>query len=415
MATAKPRRSSKRASTAARRHARAPAAPTFPHAQLPLDRILEGDTIERLAQLPDQCVDLVFADPPYNLQLRNELWRPNRTKVDAVDDSWDRFAGFPEYDAFTRGWLQQCRRVLKDTGTIWVIGSYHNIYRVGTALMDLGFWILNDIVWVKSNPMPNFRGVRFTNAHETLLWAQKVKGAKSTFHHRAMKALNDELQMRSDWRIPLCSGKERIKIDGQKAHSTQKPEALLYRVLLSSSNPGDVVLDPFFGTGTTGAVAQRLGRHWIGIERDPTYVRVATQRLAKGINRSVPHEALEFATDLVPARVPFGALLEQGVLQPGQELYFGPGRVETALVLANGHLRWKGVEGSIHQVGRAITDAPCNGWDHWFYEDPATKNLQVIDVLREHARRNGEDPNRVRKGSAPRQQGTGATRSRAQD
>ena len=248
---------------------------------LPLDQILAGDCMEALRTLPEKSMDLVFADPPYNLQLEQTLYRPNSTRVDAVDDAWDQFGSFAAYDRFTRDWLTACRRVLKDTGTLWVIGSYHNIHRVGAILQDLDYWILNEIAWIKTNPMPNFRGVRFTNAHETLLWAQKIKGQKYTFNHHAMKALNDDgskeggLQMRSDWILPLCTGRERIKVAGEKAHTTQKPEALLYRVILSSTNPGDVVLDPFFGTGTTGAVAKKLGRHWIGIEREESYVQVA--------------------------------------------------------------------------------------------------------------------------------------------
>ena len=247
--------------------------------KLPLDQILPGDCVETLDSLPEKSIDLIFADPPYNLQLSQDLWRPNLTKVDAVDEAWDQFSSFQEYDLFTRRWLSACRRVLKDTGTIWVIGSYHNIYRVGGMLQDLDFWILNDVVWVKTNPMPNFRGVRFTNAHETLIWAQKDKQARYTFNYQDMKALNDGLQMRSDWLLPLCTGTERVKFNGQKVHPTQKPESLLYRVILSSSNPGDIVLDPFFGTGTTGAVAKKLHRHWIGIERDEEYVRVAAERI----------------------------------------------------------------------------------------------------------------------------------------
>jgi len=247
--------------------------------KLPLDRVLLGDCLEILNSLPEKSIDLIFADPPYNLQLSQELWRPNLTKVDAVGEAWDQFPSSEEYDIFTHHWLSACRRVLKDTGTIWVIGSYHNIYRVGSILQNLGFWILNDIVWVKTNPMPNFRGVRFTNAHETLIWAQKDKRARYTFNYQDMKALNDDLQMRSDWMLPLCTGVERVKLNGQKVHPTQKPESLLYRVILSSSNPGDIVLDPFFGTGTTGAVAKKLYRHWIGIEREAEYVRVAQERI----------------------------------------------------------------------------------------------------------------------------------------
>ncbi|MBU1662680.1 MAG: site-specific DNA-methyltransferase, partial [Chloroflexi bacterium] len=235
---------------------------------LPINQILPGECVEVLNKLPEKSVDLIFADPPYNLQLSQELWRPNMTRVEAVNDEWDQFASFEAYDQFSRAWLTVCRRVLKDTGALWVIGSYHNIYRLGSILQDLGYWILNDVIWVKTNPMPNFRGVRFTNAHETLIWASKFKGAKYTFNHHAMKALNRGKQMRSDWELPLCTGPERIKVNGVKAHSTQKPESLLYRVILSSSNPGDVVLDPFFGSGTTGAVAKKLHRRWIGIERE---------------------------------------------------------------------------------------------------------------------------------------------------
>ncbi|MGE5222249.1 MAG: DNA-methyltransferase, partial [Omnitrophica WOR_2 bacterium] len=246
---------------------------------LPIGQILAGDCIEVLAALPECSVDLIFADPPYNLQLKQELRRPNNTRVDAVDDQWDQFRDFSEYDTFTRHWLSACRRVLKDTGAIWVIGTYHNIYRVGTILQDLEYWILNDIIWLKNNPMPNFRGVRFTNAHETLIWAQKKKDAPYTFNHQSMKALNDDLQMRSDWYLPLCTGKERIKSGGLKAHSTQKPEALLYRVISASTKPGDIILDPFFGTGTTGAVAKKLKRAWIGIEKDPDYIKIAEDRL----------------------------------------------------------------------------------------------------------------------------------------
>lgn len=348
----------------------------------PLNQILPGDCIELLRSLPESSVDLIFADPPYNLQLQNDLYRPNMTKVDAVNDGWDQFNGFADYDAFSREWLSAARRVLKDTGTIWVIGSYHNIYRVGALMQDLGFWILNDIVWIKNNPMPNFRGVRFTNAHETMIWAQKKKGAKYTFNHKSMKALNDDLQMRSDWELPLVTGRQRIKWNGTKAHSTQKPEALLYRVIMAASNPGDVVLDPFFGTGTTGAVAKKLGRHWIGIERDRKYIRVAQKRI----------DAVQAADEVAlhvekrrPARVPFGALLENGLLRPGQSLYFAKNSVR-AKILSNGHLRCGEVTGSIHGVARALMEnAPANGWDLWFYKDEHGKK-KAIDELREKIR-----------------------------
>jgi modification methylase len=308
------------------------------------------------------------------------------TRVDAVDDEWDRFQDFAEYDRFTRAWLQACRRVLKDTGTLWVIGSYHNIYRVGATLMDLGFWIINDVVWTKRNPMPNFRGVRFTNAHETLIWAQKQQGARYTFNYEAMKALNDGLQMRSDWELPLCTGAERIKVNGEKAHATQKPEALLYRVILSSSNPGDVVLDPFFGTGTTGAVAKKLHRHWVGIEREESYVRVARERIDGIAPAPLDDGVFAFRSKRDRPRVPFGALLERGLLHPGQLLYFRNQGDITAVVQANGRLKHGELAGSIHEVGRAILGAPCNGWEHWYYADPHTGARAPIDQLRELVR-----------------------------
>lgn len=351
--------------------------------KLPLNQIIQGDCVEVLQTLPEKSVDLIFADPPYNLQLQQELWRPNLTKVDAVNDDWDRFADFAEYDKFTQNWLQACRRVLKDTGTIWVIGTYHNIYRVGTTLLDLGYWILNDVLWVKTNPMPNFRGVRFTNAHETLIWAQKEKGARYTFNYQAMKSLNDDLQMRNDWEIPLCNGKERLKNNGSKAHATQKPEALLYRVIQSSSNPGDVVLDPFFGTGTTGAVAKKLHRHWLGIEQEEGYVKLAQQRLNAIRPGEFDETIYSFPSKRDRPRIPFGTLLEQGLLQPGQMLYFGRNGNTKAKVLANGHLQHNGFTGSIHQVAKAIQQGPCNGWEHWYYLDAATGKRVVIDKLRE--------------------------------
>jgi modification methylase len=350
---------------------------------LPLNQILPGDCTTLLAYLPASSVDLVFADPPYNLQLSQDLYRPNQSKVEAVNDSWDKFGSFAEYDEFTRKWLAGCRRVLKDTGTLWVIGSYHNIYRVGAIMQDLGFWILNDVVWIKNNPMPNFRGVRFTNAHETLIWAQKKQGAKYTFNHHAMKALNDDLQMRSDWNLPLATGKERVKSNGAKAHSTQKPEALLYRVLLSSTNPGDVVLDPFFGSGTTGAVAKKLGRNFIGLERDKKYVRVAQKRIDAVTVADAG--ALTLPDKRKQARVPFGALLEAGLLQPGQKLSFAKDSAIQAVILANGHLKCKGEVGSIHALAKSLTDAPSNGWDLWLYEDE-TGNKVPIDSLRENLR-----------------------------
>ncbi|SRR5581483_1569168 len=361
---------------------------TMTTSDLPLNRIILGDCVEALNHLPTRSIDLIFADPPYNLQLNQELWRPNMTKVDAVDDEWDRFADFAAYDRFTRDWLQGCRRVLKETGTLWVIGSYHNIYRLGAILLDLGYWILNDITWIKTNPMPQMRGVRFANAHETLLWAKKSPKARYTFNYHAMKSLNDGKQMRSDWLIPICSGAERIKVDGRKAHSTQKPEALLYRVILSSSRPGDVVLDPFFGSGTTGAVAKKLHRHWIGIERDPAYAEIAARRI-----EAIQPQPLESAVFDISdrkrsaPRVEVARLLEHGLIAPGQTLYFQRDRSRAAQVKPDGTLLCNGLEGSIHHVGRSLQGgSPCNGWEHWYYETPAGE-LLPIDTLREEWRR----------------------------
>jgi modification methylase len=353
---------------------------------LSVDQAINGDCLEVLSGFPECSVDLIFADPPYNLQLRNDLWRPNSTRVDAVDEDWDRFSSFAEYDAFTRQWLAACRRVLKDTGTIWVIGTYHNIYRVGAILQDLDFWILNDVVWVKSNPMPNFRGVRFTNAHETLLWAQKVRGGRYTFNHHAMKALNGDLQMRSDWRIPLCTGKERIRVDGRKAHATQKPERLLERVILSSSDPGDLVLDPFFGTGTTGAVARRYHRRWIGIERNPDYLAIARERIAQV--QPVDASELDDGDQRKRSRLRLspGMLVAAGLVKPGQVLAFDAAGQVTATVLPDGRLQYQESQGSIHQVARRIMAAPVNGWQHWYYYDETSGAWLLLDGLRQRLR-----------------------------
>jgi modification methylase len=349
--------------------------------ELPLDSILQGDCIAEMARLPEKSVDMIFADPPYNLQLGGDLFRPEGGRVDAVDDDWDKFDSLATYDDFTREWLAEARRILKDNGTIWVIGSYHNIYRVGSLLQDAEFWILNDIVWRKSNPMPNFRGTRFTNAHETLLWCAKDERARYTFNYRAMKALNEDLQMRSDWLMPICSGSERVKgDDGAKAHPTQKPEALLYRILLACTKPGDVVLDPFFGTGTTGAVARRLGRRWIGIERETSYVNVAKERIAS----TLPLD--ESAMQTVPdkreqPRVAFGVLVESGLVPPGTMLTDAKRRW-TASVRADGSLTSGAHAGSIHKVGAALQGAPsCNGWTFWHVEQAGS--LQALDVLRQ--------------------------------
>ncbi|MDE2110716.1 MAG: site-specific DNA-methyltransferase [Alphaproteobacteria bacterium] len=350
-----------------------------------LDRVIEGDCVETMRALPDGCADLVFADPPYNLQLKNELRRPDNSKVDAVDDKWDQFSSFAEYDRFTREWLTQTRRVLKDTGALWVIGSYHNIFRVGTILQDLGFWVLNDVIWHKANPMPNFRGRRFTNAHETLIWATKNANQKSyTFNYEAMKALNDEVQMRSDWILPICAGGERLKDeDGQKAHSTQKPESLLYRVILSSTKQSDVVLDPFFGSGTTGAVARKLGRHFIGIERDKAYAKIARSRIAD--IEPADKEAIETTkSKRAEPRIPFGWVVERGLLPPGTVLQ-GTQKRHRAKVRADGTLVCADATGSIHRIGAHVQglDA-CNGWTFWQFE--LNGKLVPIDVLRQRLR-----------------------------
>jgi modification methylase len=352
--------------------------------------ILEGDCVSALEKLPAKSVDLVFADPPYNLQLVGELHRPDQSRVDGVDDDWDRFTDFAAYDAFTRAWLLACRRVLKPTGTLWVIGSYHNIFRVGAILQDLGFWILNDVVWRKTNPMPNFRGRRFANAHETLIWASPSPEAKGyTFNYDALKAFNDDLQMRSDWVLPICTGEERLKdATGAKTHPTQKPEALLYRVLLATSRPGDVVLDPFFGTGTTGAIAKKLGRRFVGVERNRDYIAAARRRIdavrpANGaVLKVVEGKRAE-------PRIPFGSLLEAGLLSAGARLT-DPRRRVVATVRADGSLvcdaAGQQYAGSIHRVGAAVQGLEaCNGWTFWHIE--TADGLQPVDVLRAEVRR----------------------------
>ncbi len=348
------------------------------------NRILVGDCLDELRRIPDRSVDLVFADPPYNLQLATELLRPNNTRVDGVDDAWDKFASFEDYDRFTKGWLAECRRVLKPDGALWLIGSYHNVFRLGTALQDLGFWILNDVVWRKVNPMPNFRGRRFTNAHETLIWAARDQKSRYTFNYESLKASNDDLQMRSDWLFPICSGPERLKDDGgRKAHPTQKPEALLHRILLATTSPGDIVLDPFFGTGTTGAVAQRLGRRWIGIERDPDYAKAAEERIARV--KPLSASALEpQPSKRTEPRVPFGTLVELGLLSAGSPLYDERRKVK-AEVKADGTVAVPGSRGSIHRLGAVVQGkSACNGWTFWHYERGG--RLHPIDELRERAK-----------------------------
>jgi len=351
---------------------------------LPLNTILDGDCIEVMNSLPASSVDLIFADPPYNLQLKGDLHRPDNSKVDAVDDDWDQFASFEVYDKFTRAWLAAARRLLKPDGAIWVIGSYHNIFRVGTAMQNAGLWILNDVIWRKSNPMPNFRGMRLTNAHETMIWASKTEKSKYTFNYDALKALNEGIQMRSDWVLPICNGGERLKDEnGNKAHPTQKPESLLHRVLVGSTNPGDVVLDPFFGTGTTGAVAKKLGRNFIGIEREAAYRKVARKRIDAA--RKYDRASLEVsASKRAEPRVPFGQIVERGMLNPGEMLQSLNGR-HTAKVRADGTLVARDTRGSIHQVGAALEGAPsCNGWTFWGFKRDG--KMIPIDLLRQQIR-----------------------------
>ena len=347
-----------------------------------LNTIINDDCIKIMNQMEPNSVDLIFADPPYNLQLGEALTRPDNSSVNGVYEEWDNFASLHHYDGYTREWMSAARRILKDDGAIWVIGSYHNIFRVGYILQDLGFWILNDIIWNKTNPMPNFKGTRFTNAHETLIWAAKNPNSKYTFNYEAMKALNEDTQMRSDWQIPLCTGKERLKgDDGAKLHPTQKPEGLLYRVLMASSKVGDVVLDPFFGTGTTGAVAKKLGRNFIGIERDRSYVEGAQERL-DSVQRIKEEGCLEFSTKKRQPRIPFGSVVERGLLSAGDKLYDAHRRFE-ASIRSDGTLKSSFGEGSIHQVGAVAQNAPaCNGWVYWHFEKE-DGTLACIDELRE--------------------------------
>lgn len=356
--------------------------------ELKPNTIYQGDCIEIMKSMPKGSVDMIFADPPYNMQLRGDLHRPDNSKVDAVDDHWDQIGSHQDYDEFTREWLSAARDLLSDDGGIWVIGSYHNIFRVGAILQDLGFWILNDVIWRKSNPMPNFRGRRFTNAHETLIWAAKSEKSKYRFNYDAMKTMNDDIQMRSDWTIPICSGAERLKSeDGEKGHTTQKPEALLYRVMMATTQPGDLILDPFFGTGTTGAVAKKLGRNFIGLEREDSYIKLAKKRIAAA--EPISEDALQgMVAKREEQRVPFGWLIERGLIQPGATLTDSKNQIEAkvaadgSVVTSDGTNQYRG---SIHKVGAAIQSAPsCNGWTYWHYQDG--KNSFPIDRLRQRVR-----------------------------
>ena len=344
-----------------------------------LNKIYQGDCIELLKKIPDESIDLIFADPPYNLQLNGELYRPDQSKVDPVDDEWDKFETFEEYDNFTRQWLTECKRVLKSTGSIWVIGTYHNIFRVGTIMQNLDYWILNDIIWIKNNPMPNFKGTRFNNAHETLIWATKSKESKYTFHYHSMKVMNDDLQMRSDWYIPICQGNERIKINGQKAHSTQKPEELLYRIILSTSNPDDIVLDPFSGSGTTAAVAKRLGRKFIAFEKEDFYIKVANERLEK--IKPIDKKFLVYRVERKKPKVPFGSLIEKNLVEVG-EFLFSKDEKHKAQVTADASLIYENEIGSIHKISAKILGRERNnGWTFWYVK--RNDKLISIDELRE--------------------------------
>lgn len=350
-----------------------------------MDTVVNADSIEIMSRLPENSVDVIFADPPYNMQLGETLLRPDNSVVNGVNEEWDSFESLTAYDEYTKKWLAAAKRILKENGSIWIIGSYHNIFRVGYILQNLGFWILNDVVWNKTNPMPNFKGTRFTNAHETIIWAVKNPKAKYTFNYEAMKALNDDTQMRSTWEIPICTGKERLKNEnGEKLHPTQKPEALLYRVLLASTKVGDLVLDPFFGTGTTGAVAKKMGRHFIGIERDSAYVKGAKERIEQIEPMSAT--AAEYTVKKKMPRVPFGSVLERGMLQPGDKLWDSAGK-HWAIIRSDGSVKSDSAEGSIHQVGAAAQNAAaCNGWEYWHFKDKKAGELVCIDKLRQQIR-----------------------------
>mgnify|MGYP003951489305 CR=1 FL=1 len=349
------------------------------------NKIINGDSLKELKKIPSETFDLVFADPPYNLQLRNQLTRPDRSKVDAVNDKWDQFESFKTYDNFTIKWLQECKRILKKNGSMWVIGSYHNIFRVGTKIQDLGFWILNDVVWNKNNPMPNFRGTRFTNAHETLIWASKDKNSRYTFNYQSLKCLNDDLQMRSTWNLPICNGNERLKDNGKKVHSTQKPESLLHRIILASTNRNDLVLDPFLGSGTTAVVAKKLGRDFCGIEKEKKYFDAANKRLNN--TKIIEDNYLDtLQNNRSKPRIPFGSLVEMGVIKPGTEIYDQKKKIN-AKIMVDGSIKYQKSEGSIHKVAAKILGTEsCNGWTYWYYQSGSS--LKSIDELRQRLRPN---------------------------
>ena len=344
------------------------------------NKIINGDSLEELKKIPRETFDLIFADPPYNLQLKSELTRPDRSKVSAVNDKWDQFENFKKYDDFTYEWLSECKRILKKDGAIWVIGSYHNIFRVGTAIQNLGFWILNDVIWNKNNPMPNFRGTRFTNAHETLIWASKSEKSKYTFNYQSLKCLNDDLQMRSNWDLPICNGSERLKKDGKKIHSTQKPEALLHRILLATSNKNDLILDPFLGSGTTATVAKKLGSNYFGIEKEINYFKAAEQRIKE--TKPIEDDILDtLKNNRSKPRIPFGSLVELGIIKPGTNIFDNKKKI-TARIMADGSIKHNQAEGSIHKVAATILGAEsCNGWTFWHCD--INGRTYPIDYLRQ--------------------------------
>ena len=344
------------------------------------NKIINGDSLDELKKIPDETFDVVFADPPYNLQLKNHLTRPDRSKVSAVNDKWDQFESFQKYDEFSISWLKECKRILKKNGTIWVIGSYHNIFRLGKAIQDLGFWILNDVIWNKNNPMPNFRGTRFTNAHETLIWASKNEKSKYTFNYQSLKCLNDDLQMRSNWNLPICNGSERLKKNGKKVHSTQKPESLLHRILLASSNKGDIILDPFLGSGTSATVAKKLGRNYFGIEKQKNYFKAAEQRIKN--TEPIDNELLDtLKSNRSKPRIPFGSLVELGIIKPGTSIFDSKKKIN-AKIMVDGSIKYQQTEGSIHKVAAHILGAEsCNGWTFWHYQ--INGSIFPIDNLRQ--------------------------------
>ena len=349
------------------------------------NRIVNGNSLEILKKIPDKTFDLVFADPPYNMQIGEKLKRPDNSKVNGVNDKWDQFLNFKHYDDFCKSWLKECKRILKDNGTIWVIGTYHNIFRLGYHLQNLNYWILNDVIWRKNNPMPNFKGTRFTNAHETLIWASKNKKSKYTFNYQSLKCLNDDLQMRSDWMLPICNGKERLKKDGKKVHSTQKPEALIHRIILATTNKGDLIFDPFLGTGTTAVVAKKLGRQYFGIEKDKKYFLAAYQRINK--TNIIKDDYLDtLQNNKSKPRVPFGSLVDMGLIKAGT-LLFDQKKKYNAKIMIDGSLKCQKTEGSIHKVAAKIMGTEsCNGWTYWHYQ--SGNNLKPIDKLRERLRPN---------------------------